>query len=261
MNRSVFAALFLMSSGLSLFADSNAEVMKILPAKTANALIEKGALMNSSYRKPGASLQLAPAIELVRNSENLQPVPDTAFFVENLYLYRKSEAKSGAPGNDAQSISVILRSLSRLEGIQYYSTSHRKMRTLYEKSYTVDGEKSRKRIADPIQGSADGVSILAVQKDTTFGENLYRYQYSQNTDSVAFFSSNLETMSYALFKLIDPNHLKITLVVHDLGDSLLVYGLTCADFAAIPGIEGKLNASFSTRADAIYKWFVSEYEK
>jgi hypothetical protein len=38
-----------------------------------------------------------------------------------------------------------------------------------------------------------------------------------------------------------------------------VYGLTRATFSPVPGVESKLNASFTTRAQAIYAWFIREY--
>ena len=261
MNRSVFAACLFFVGGAMVFADTNAELNKILAEKTAQELQVKGTLQNSSYRKTGTALKLAPNIAFIREANNIPQVPKTPFFVENLYLYKKASGKTGPVGVDVQKISSILRSLSRLEGIQYYSTSRKKMRTLYEKSYVVDGAKTKKRIADPVEGSADGMKVIAIQKDLTFGEYLYQYSYRQTQDTVAFFSENLEPMSLSFIKLIDPENLHVSLVVYDMGDSLLVYGLTCADFPAIPGLESKLSASFSTRADAVYKWFISEYEK
>lgn len=261
MKRTAFAACLVLAGGCVLFADTNAELNKILPEKTAQVLQDKGSLQNSSYRKTGAALQLSPSIGVIKESKDIPQVPNTPFFVENLFLYKKPVGKTGAVGADVAKIAEILRSLSHLEGIQYYSTSRKKMRTLYEKSFVVDGPKTKKRIADPTDGSADGMKIIALQKDLTFGEYLYQYSYRQTADTVAFFSENIEPMSYTFIKLIDPENLRVSLVVYDMGDSLLVYGLTCADFPAIPGLESKLNASFSTRADAIYKWFISEYER
>ena len=135
------------------------------------------------------------------------------------------------------------------------------MRTLYEKSWTIDGQATRNRIADKNTGSADGMTIYALQKDLTFGEYAYSYSYRQTADTVAFFSQNLDAMNYSVIKLIDPGKLRVSLVVQDFGDYLLVYGLTRADFPAIPGLEGKVNASFTTRAEAVYQWFIREYEK
>jgi len=156
---------------------------------------------------------------------------------------------------------VILRSLSRLEGLEYYSNSRKTMRTLYKSSYAVESEENRTRIADPVSAPADGLSVVAIQEDLTFGEYAYRYDYRQTDDTAAFYSTNIDSLSYGFIRIIKPGNLRIALLVHDLGDYLLVYNLTRAEFLAIPGMEKKLNASFSSRADAVYGWFVDEYEQ
>ena len=165
------------------------------------------------------------------------------------------------PGADVSGISVILRSLSRLEGLEYYSNSRKTMRTLYKSSYAVESEENRTRIADPVSAPADGLSVVAIQEDLTFGEYAYRYDYRQTDDTAAFYSTNIDSLSYGFIRIIKPGNLRIALLVHDLGDYLLVYNLTRAEFLAIPGMEKKLNASFSSRADAVYGWFVDEYEQ
>jgi hypothetical protein len=204
-------------------------------------------------------LKLSPALPIVASSKELVPFPDATYLSETLYLYKKKTPT--VPGADIPKISAILRSISHLQGLEYFSNSRQKMWVLYEKSYVVDNRKAKKKIADPVSGDADGKTLLAVQKDTTFGEYLYEYTYRQNNDSVAFFSRNLETMRYTLIKIIDSERLRTSLIVHDLGDTLLVYGVTYADLAYVPAIGNKLNASFTARAEALYTWFVKEYER
>lgn len=242
-----------------------ADIQEILsrqfPASAVSGLIEKGTVQNTVYRQKGAVPSLVPSSALAREAVAFWKGDDAPFFIETLYLYKKTAQKKVVPGTDADRISVILRSLSKLEGLEYYSPSRKKMRTLYEKSYIIESAVSRKKISDPVSGSADGLSALALQKDLTFGEYVYRYTWRQSGDSVAFFSANVDAMSYSFLKLIQSDKLRVSLIVQDLGDWLLVYNLTKADFTAIPGIEGKITASFSARAEAIYKWFIKEYEK
>jgi hypothetical protein len=135
------------------------------------------------------------------------------------------------------------------------------MRTLYEKSYVIDGIKTKNRQPDPVQGSADGLVLTVLQKDMTFGEYVYEYSYKQTDNTVAFYSQNKEAMRYNFVKLLDANNLHMSLIVQDLGDYLLIYGVTSAKFFAIPGVDKKINESFLNRSEAIYKWFISEYEK
>lgn len=258
----VFSALLCLSlAGFVAAADISARLREFLPARAVSELVEKGKTQKSSYREKGVVPTLAPSVPLSREALAYWSGKDPSFFVESLFLYRKKAGTETAPGGDVPRVSSILRSLSSLEGIEYYSTSRKRMRTLYEKSYTIDGPSTRKRIPDKTEGSADGISVYALQEDLTFGEYVYRYSYLQNQDSVAFLSENLETLSYKVIKVIDPDRLRVSLIVLDMGDCLLVYGLTRADIPAIPAIDGHLNASFTTRAEAVYRWFIGEYEK
>lgn len=241
--------------------DINEFLSRQFPSAAVSGLIEQGTAQNTVYRKKGVSPSLIPASTLAKEAASFWKGDEAPFFIETLYLYKKAAQKQGLPGADTDRISVILRSLSKLEGLEYYSPSRKKMRTLYEKSYIIDSAASKKKLPDPVAGSADGLSALVLQKDLTFGEYVYRYSWRQTADSVAFFSVNLDAMSYSFLKLIQPDKLRVSLIVQDLGDWLLVYNLTKADFTAVPGIEGKITSSFSARAEAVYKWFIKEYEK
>ena len=234
-------------------SDIESRLKTLLPEAVVTDLVKHKKVQNSSYRVKGAGPVLVPDNAFAHEAVSYWTGEEAPFFSESLYLYKKDETSGTA--DDLANVSRILRSISRLEGISYYSTSRKQLRILYEKSYAIEDKKSKKRTVDPVSGSADGVSILAFQKDLTFGECVYQYKYRQNDDSVAFYSCNLDPMSYAFIRVIDPDKLRNSLVVQDLGDYLLVYGITRANFAAIPGLETKINASFSTRMEAVYDWF------
>ncbi len=242
-------------------ADIGDRLKSFLPDTVAAELVGKGTIQNTVYREKGVAPKLAPATPLAKEAVSFWSGKDPSFFVETLSLYKKPDAKKGPAGSDRGLVSALLRSISKLQGVEYFSHSRNKMRKLYEKSYVIDGISTKKKIADPVSGSADGLSLVALQKDLTFGEYLYSYRYRENEDSVAFYSANLQAMSYAVIKVLDPDRLRVSLVVQDLGDYFLVYNLTRADFFAIPGLEEKVNGSFTARAEAIYGWFLKEYEK
>lgn len=261
MKRGLSALVLAFVAGTATAADIGERLKTVLSDAIVTSLVNTGQAQKSSYRESGAVPTLAPETKFGSEAVGFWSGKAPAFFVETLYLYKKKAGVETAPGGDIPRISSILRSLSKLEGIEYYSTSRKKMRTLYSKSYTIDDLTAKKRIPDQTAGSADGVSVFALQKDLTFGEYVYRYSYRENADSVAFFSQNLEPMSYTVIKVLDSGRLRVSLIVQDFGDYLLVYGLTRADFPALPAIEGHLNSSFTTRADAVYTWFIREYEK
>lgn len=224
-------------------------------------LLVQNSLQKTAYKNKEQTVSLAPNSLLTKEAIEFWSGEDAPFFFEKVFLYKKLKNNQEFIVNNIENISILLRSISKLQGLEYYSTSRKKMRILYEESYVVDNEKSQKKIVDPITGNADRLSLIAIQKDLTFGKNVYNYLYRQDKNTVAFYSKNTSTINYSFLKVIDPGKLHVSLVVHDLGDYLLIYGLTRATFIAIPGLEEKLTASFSTRIDALYNWFIQEYEK
>jgi hypothetical protein len=260
MKRIVFSAVFLIVSSSILFAEIRENLQKILPSQVVSELLAKGSLQNTVIRQDNANLKLVPRLSGFYDMPEIQTAVNAPYFIESLYLYKKT-IKERISADETERISVILRSISHLEGLEYYSSSRKKMRTLYEKSYAVAKSDSTSRIPDPTAGSADGMVVAVLQKDLTFGENFYTYKYRQSDKTVGFFSTNTSPLRYTVIKLIDPGKLQVSLFVHDFGDYLLVYGLTSADAASVPGLESKITQSFTTRSEAIYKWFISEYEK
>ena len=62
-----------------------------------------------------------------------------------------------------------------------------------------------------------------------------------------------------IFSSRGTDKMKINTIVIDCGDSILLYLGTDADSKKLPGIKGQLEDSFSSRMDAIYKWFLTQF--
>jgi hypothetical protein len=262
--RNLVVCVSLLGFTTDLFAlDIREQLGTVISPDAARELVASGRLQRTVYRQKNSGLNYLPQTKLGNAAAAFLNETGGAlpFFSESLYLYAKRENRRGDVGADASDISVILRSVSHLEGLEYFSPSRKQMRTLYEKAYVIDNVVSRKRINDPVTGSADGLSVPVIQKDLTFGEYAYQFHYRHAGAEAAFFSENIDYLRYGIFKLIKPGNLRIALIVHDFGDYLFIYGLTGADFLAVPGIEPKLRDSFTARSDAMFDWFVSEYEK
>lgn len=260
MKRLVAGTLIISLAFIANAEDIQKRLTALVSESTAAALVQDGFVRKTAYRENVTSLPLLPRLLLADEADRYWGGDTAPFVSETLFLHKKSE-ENESDKDGVSVISTILRSLSRLEGIEYYSNSRKAMRTLYRKSYVVESEDNRIKREDPKDGSADGVSLVAIQEDLTFGEYAYQYTYRQTDDTVAFYSKNIDSLYYGIFRIIRSGNLRIALVIHDLGDYLLVYNLTRADFLAVPGMEKKLNASFSSRADAVYAWFIDEYEK
>lgn len=198
----------------------------------------------------------APANPFVRDTvtglvRNLKPT----FFVENLSLYHKPWPR---PWTEAERTALYNEclALSSLAGIRYFSPSRGEMRTFYETSVVVSGADGKKKQSDPSYTvPPEELSVYARQKDLSFGDNVYRYDYYARADLLIFVQENLTAMNYGILPAIGKNKLRSLVAVLDAGEYLLIYTASMAKAAALPGMGERVGNSFSTRADAVLKWF------
>ena len=69
-------------------------------------------------------------------------------------------------------IALIVNSVHSMEGIEYWSASRQRMRTLYAEAYRTDLSSDRVKLPDPgeaILGSGPSWSFQAFLRDLTFG--------------------------------------------------------------------------------------------
>ena len=179
--------------------------------------------------------------------------------IETLYLYKKPEKYfSGSRSwNEGQRIGVFNQTLavSTLSGIQYYSASRRELRTFYESSVVIDDPRTKKPLPDPVFTQPVSTSLFARQKDLTFGDNIYRYDYTASEDILIFTQENVTALSVGIFRVIGKGNLKSIFAVTDCGDSILIYAVSMVNAALFPGMKERITSSFSSRAEAILKWF------
>jgi hypothetical protein len=194
--------------------------------------------------------------------ENMR-VLEPGILVEALVRYGKpagaepswTSAQRGGLFNQAMA-------LSSLEGIQYYSASRKTMRIFYEYSRVIDGPQGRRVLPDPSLPEPPALfTLYARQKDLTFGENIYRYDYRAGEDFLVFVQENLTAMNAGIVPAVGKNKLRSLVAVIDAGDSLLVYVASMARAVTIPGVGGRLGSSFTNRAEAILKWFTGRADR
>ena len=240
--------LILMSQALTL--------KEIVSSENQKTLMKEGVI--KIFNVADDKLTLAPygsfSATILESIEIFEPT----MLVESLYLLPKGHEHINSKWSASQQTSLfnILCSISTLSGIEYYSASRKRMRTFYDKSYIVDGPDGKFALSDPFFAKIPEVSTLyAIQRDLTFGENLYRYDYEVQAEFIKFTQENLTTLHWGLVPLLGKGKLRTTVMVVDVEGFLLVYAISAAKTALIPGLEGKMKDSFSNRADAIYGWF------
>ncbi|MDR0878176.1 MAG: hypothetical protein LBN21_08995 [Treponema sp.] len=212
--------------------------------------------------------------ELQRIIEETQADLGSGIFVESLHRYQKPAGAAQPVWSDAERTELYNRALalSTLAGIQYYSTSRKTMRTFYETSQVIDGPNTKRALKDPVFAEPPAsLTLYARQKDITFGDNIYQYDYRAGEDALILIQQNLTAMTAFLFPAVGKNKLRSVIAVIDAEDSLLIYVATMAKTASLPGLGERaaplsglgerISNSFTSRTEAILKWFTGQADK
>jgi len=228
-------------------------------AENANRL-QSGSVSETQVGKP--ALKLLPALpELKQLTASSMTSLEPTITVETLYLYKKPVSASW---NNTLRTALFnkMTAISTLTGIEYFSASRNAMRTFYEYSSVIDSPSSKKPLSDPVFEQLPAqYTLYARQKDLTFGDNIYLYEYTAVKDALFFIQENMTSLSYGIIPAVGKNKLKSVLAVIDCGDSLLIYAVSLAKAASVPGMTDRIGNSFRNRADAVYKWFISGADK
>lgn len=260
MKRSLVLLFLLLYTAVALFTQTTEDKLYLildsfLSQEQRIELVQKGQLIRSLYDQKDAVPRFTPPFAVPQTFGESWDKGNPLFLIEALYLRKKDSGSE----KDVEGISQVLRSVSKLEGLQYYSSSRKKMRTLYEVSHIIADPNNEKPLPDPLDNPAADFSVYVLQKDLTFGKNIYRYRFCTDVDSAGFISTNINTLKYSVFKAIEPEELQASVAVTDLGDYMLIHALTRAQFTAPSILRKRVQNSFKTRGEAVYGWFVRQY--
>jgi len=188
--------------------------------------------------------------------------------VETLSIYQRPKASrqtantTGWSRDEQTGLFNQLLAISTLTGIKYYSESRKAMRIFYESSMVIEEPAKKKPLPDPsFSVCPDSLTLYARQKDLTFGDNIYRFEYHSGADIIFFSQENISSMNLGIIPAIGKNKFRTVMAVIDVGDSLLIYGAAMAKTASAPGLGDRIGSSFTNRVKAILKWFVGRADK
>ncbi len=257
--------LVLLSVGTLSFAQETIQntlnLNDIFSGSVVEELKEHGQVQRNFYGEKNISLELAPNTELGNKAKNYwQRKKDPVFIVESLYQIEKNDATEK---NTIEEIAVILRNLSEMTGIEYFSNSRQIWEVLYTDVYTVNNPDEKIKIEDPINKDIENLVSYVYQKDRSLSGTVYEFSYFNTEDEVSFRAINTENIMYGgfPFPIVNPENLVLTLIATDVGDSVIFYVLVQADVPKIPFVSERLAKSYSSRADAIFKWCLDMYRK
>jgi len=248
----LFLAAFIITVNVS-----SASLEDLIESRYAAQLRSGEGITQTQQKNP--SLRLIPLhTELRRYVTETMNSLGPGILVETLHLYEKPGTGNDWSAAERAGLYNQLLALSTLTGIQYYSESRKAMRTFYESSRVIDGPDTKKPIPDPVYpGPLPSLTVYARQKDLTFGDNIYRYDYHTTPDAIFFVQENLTSLNYGIIQAVGKNRLRSIVAVIDCENYLLIYAASMAKAIALPGMGDRIGASFSNRAEAVLKWFTA----
>jgi hypothetical protein len=94
----------------------------------------------------------------------------------------------------------------------------------------------------------------------TFGDNIYRFDFTIQERSVFFTQTNLTSMYYGIIPVLGKNKLRSIVAILDTEGALLIYMLSMADAISFPGMKNRVGASFAARSEAVLGWFTRKVD-
>lgn len=154
-------------------------------------------------------------------------------------------------------LALIACSIHSMEGLEYWSASRGKMRTLYTEADRVDTKDRRTIIADPA-----GLSDLpagnswhfdASLRDLSFGANAYGYEIEIGKSALVISSENLTPVRYLLVPLAGPGALKTRITVMPNQEGIVLHLISTIDAAEIAA--KRVFESAGNKSLAVLGWF------
>lgn len=262
--RMIFFALTIFVFVKNLSAE-NLERQKILSPQLEKSLLQNNEISHV-FSENDFEAKLIPQTQFEDSMKNFvfgKIAPEKMGFAEEkLYRLPKSEIENkNAAALDTNTASKIMRSVSKMQGMQYFSRSRKSWDELYSQAFRVENPDSKDFSAAPDlnEGDANGLEIFAFLNDHTFGESVYKISYKQNQNEFLMLMENYSALTYGPVKAVKPGDLKMCVCVIDCGDEFLFYIGNYAEFKMISALKKRLNNSFEARLEAIYNWFKKQF--
>ena len=251
---SIFWVIVLVALPLRVWALSAGDLQSVVPGLTAaeaQQLADTGRVTH--FFDSSGQPRLVPTSSLSESVHQEYGTVDHTVGVEALFVMNP-----GSGGQKAEMLHWynILRSISTMKGIKYYSVTHGRVRVLFLDSYVIDNTKDQKRLPDPHVTSIPTASDLTIkQDDSTFGEALFHLHYRGASDAISMSMVNLNTFHLWFLPVIGNHHMVLQLVLIPYKGKLLFYGGVEVKTISLFGLQNATRDSFVNRIDALHKWF------
>ncbi len=211
-------------------------------------------------RYPASHLDFKLLPELKERNRILKDIEKTDFntAIESVFYF--SYPSSRDKKNIMKDSFHILTDIKKLEGITYYSYSHKEERVLFSKVEIQSGQITPATDAAPAETFLpEKHTMTAMIEDTTFGNNKYLIDYSVSDDSLVMKMSNLERITLAFFPVVKKNGLIFYTAVIPAENGLIIYCNGISKTIDSDFIRNRIGISIYNRVTALYSWFKSNY--
>lgn len=235
----------------------------ILNSEYISELRENNKISRFFTEKDNSDFQFYPDLELSKIAtkkwkSTRQDSPN--FTIESIYRLEKSKADKEFTGENIEKflfedakIKKILRSVSKMEGIEYYSNSRKRTEILYSKAFTVNNPTERKKIVDNFDYSENPIYVLL--DDNSFGEYLSIINYDSKDFENCFEYVNIDNINYGIIKAVEPYNMQVFIDVINCEDEIIVYVYIQSKMDVPAIFKNKIYDSFVARTDALFEWF------
>lgn len=155
-----------------------------------------------------------------------------------------------------------IRNLTSLTGVEYFSVSRNRMRTLFNKVTPINNQKEQKEVPNPFVKTIPSSDMVIIQQDdTTFGKSIQELTYLYDGEVFVLTMKNLTNLFYGIIPIVDPKKLFIYAIIIPAEENLYFYGFCGAKTFSLFGFEMSKADSFYNRLKALFNWFSGDYRK
>lgn len=216
----------------------------------------------------GNSLKLLPPGTTIAEKVSAFEIDENTLFTECMTLIPYPDYFDSMPQREQMVHSFnTLRSLSTQEGITYISfRKGNKPALLIEESHVTDRVGGRKELEDPVIDYLPvGDRLIVFQKDTSFKNNYYEYEYHNTWFELFQQVTNKTNMRVlGLIPAVRSDVMNINTSVIFTDEGMLAYSLAVAEnqksVISILGFSVHLPSAFQRRITAVLEWFVDRLE-
>ncbi len=191
-----------------------------LTVKEKEVLIDQDVVFR--YGKERKGLYYLPDISMAKKIEDRFNKLEPDVTVEA--IFRIPYPEDLLEGQDRDIILYnIVREVSKISGVKYYSKRKEKYRILFDDVYAVNEKK--KRIDDPVIFSniPEYDSFPIHMKEVNLGRDYYIAEYSYDSRNMLFTLTNTSNMSFIL-NVVKKENMQIDLLLIPLDNEILIYG-------------------------------------